>query len=84
MRERFEKVRDEVLDSVAGARSDKKDLQIAHDLCRRLLDVALDQMKEGARATSSEDAVQREYRRFLASLGSESAGKEPGEGTSVA
>jgi glutamyl-tRNA reductase len=68
MRERFEKVRDEVLDSVAGARSDKKDLQLAHEMCRKLLDVALDQMKEGARATSSEDAIHREYRRFLASL----------------
>ena len=81
MRERFEKVRDEVLDSVAGARSDKRDLQIAHEMCRKLLDVALDQMKEGARATSSEDAVQREYRRFLAGLGSEPLGSEPfGEG----
>ena len=68
MRERFEKVREEVLDSVAGSRTDKKDLEIAHELCRKLLDVALDQMKEGARATSSEDAIQREYRRFLASL----------------
>ena len=68
MRERFEKVRDEVLDSVAGARSDKKDLEIAHEMCRKLLDVALDQMKEGARATSSEVAIEREYRRFLSSL----------------
>jgi glutamyl-tRNA reductase len=69
MRRRFETVRDEVLDSVAGARSDKKDLEIAHEMCRKLLDVALDHMKEGARATSSEDAIQREYRRFLAGLG---------------
>lgn len=69
MRQRFEKVRDEVLDSVAGASSDKKDLEIAHEMCRKLLDVALDHMKEGARATSSEDAIQREYRRFLAGLG---------------
>ncbi len=69
MRERFEHVRDEVLDSVAGARSEKKDLQLAHELSRRLLDVALDHMKEGARATSSEEALDREYRRFLEELG---------------
>jgi glutamyl-tRNA reductase len=74
MRERFETVRDAVLDSVAGARSDKKDLQIAHELSRRLLDVALDQMKAGARATSSEEALDREYQRFLESL---SSGERP-------
>jgi glutamyl-tRNA reductase len=68
MRERFERVRDEVLDTVAGASSDKKDLQLAHELSRRLLDVALDHMKEGARATSSEAALDREYRRFLLEL----------------
>lgn len=68
MRERFERVREEVLDAVAGARSDKKDIEIAHELSRRLLDVALDQMKEGARATSSEEALDREYRRFLERL----------------
>jgi glutamyl-tRNA reductase len=69
MRERFERVRDEVLDSIAGARSDRKDLQIAHELSKRLLDVALDHLKEGARATSSEEALDREYRRFLEGLG---------------
>jgi glutamyl-tRNA reductase len=68
MRERFERVREEVLDSVAEARTDKKDIQLAHELSRRLLDVALDHMKEGARATSSEEALDREYSRFLESL----------------
>jgi len=68
MRERFQRVREEVLDAVAGARSDKKDIEIAHELSRRLLDVALDQMKEGARATSSEEALDREYRSFLERL----------------
>jgi glutamyl-tRNA reductase len=71
MRDRFERVREEVLDAVAGARSDKKDIEIAHELARRLLDVALDHMKEGARATSSEAALDREYRRFLERLGTE-------------
>ena len=71
MRDRFERVREEVLDAVAGARSDKRDIQIAHELARRLLDVALDHMKEGARATSSEEALDREYRRFLERLDAE-------------
>ena len=68
MRERFEAVRDEVLDQVAGARSDPKDVQLAHDLARRLLDVALGQIKQGARSTRSEEALDREYRRFLENL----------------
>lgn len=65
LRERFEKTRDDALDAVAGARSDPKDVQLAHELTRRLLDIALDQMKEGARQTQSEEALSREYRRFL-------------------
>jgi glutamyl-tRNA reductase len=68
MRTRFEKVREEVLDSVAGARSDPRDVELAHELARRLLDVALAQMKEGARSTRSEEAIDREYQRFLENL----------------
>jgi glutamyl-tRNA reductase len=68
MRQRFEKVRDDVLDSVAGARSDPRDLELAHELARRLLDVALAQMKEGARHTRSEESLDREYQRFLENL----------------
>lgn len=68
LRERFEKVREEALDVVAGARSDSKNVQLAHELTRRLLDVALDGMKESARQTRSEEALDREYRRFLENL----------------
>lgn len=68
MRTRFDKVREEVLDSVAGARSDPRDVQLAHELARRLLDVAMAQMKEGARNTRSEEAIDREYQRFLENL----------------
>ncbi len=68
MRERFDRVRDEVLDSVSGARSDPKDVQLAHELAKRLLDVAMAQMKEGARSTRSEEALDREYQRFLENL----------------
>lgn len=65
LRERFEKTREDVLDAVAGARSDPRDVQLAHELTRKLLDVALDQMKESARQTSSEEVLDREYHRFL-------------------
>src|SRR5205085_735459 len=41
---------------------------VAHELTRRLLDVALDGMKESARQTRSEEALDREYRRFLENL----------------
>lgn len=68
LRERFEKTREEVLDAVAGARSDPRDVQIAHELARKLLDIALDQMKESARHTNSEEVLDREYRRFLENL----------------
>jgi glutamyl-tRNA reductase len=68
MRARFETVREEVLDSVAGARSDPRDVELAHELSRRLLDVAMTQMKEGARSTRSEESIDREYQRFLENL----------------
>jgi glutamyl-tRNA reductase len=68
LRERFEAIREETLDKVAGARSDSKDVQLAHELTRRLLDAALDQMKQSARHTRSEEALDREYQRFLENL----------------
>jgi glutamyl-tRNA reductase len=68
LRERFERVREEALDAIAGARSDPKDLQLAHEITRKLLDVALDQMKESARHTQSAESLDREYQRFLEEL----------------
>lgn len=71
LRERFERVREEALDAVTGTRSDPKDLQLAHEITRRLLDVALAQMKESARHTRSAESLDREYQRFLESLSRE-------------
>lgn len=68
MRERFEKVREDVLDQVAGARSDPRDVQLAHELTKRLLDSALFHLKEGARSVRSEETLDREYQRFLDQL----------------
>jgi glutamyl-tRNA reductase len=65
MRGRFEEAREELLDKIAGARSDPKEVQLAHELTKKLLDIAMNQLKEGARTTRSEEALVREYRRFL-------------------
>lgn len=75
LRQRFETVREEVLDSIAGAKSDPKNVQIAHELTKRLMDVAMVQMKEGARSTRSEEALDREYQRFLQHERPEDAGR---------
>ena len=68
LRRRFETVREEVLDQVSGETTDPKNVQIAHELSKRLLDVALAQMKDGARRARSEEALDREYQRFLENL----------------
>ncbi|MBK7642589.1 MAG: glutamyl-tRNA reductase [Planctomycetes bacterium] len=68
MRERFEKARDEVLDSVAGAQSSPETVRLAHELTKKQLDIALDSMKLGARHTRSEESLSDEYRRFLENL----------------
>lgn len=74
MRERFEQVRERVLDDVTGARSDPRDVELAHELTKRLLDAALHHLKEGARQTRSEELVDREYQRFLDELSIQDGG----------
>lgn len=68
MRERFEKARDEVLDAVAGPSSDPSHVRLAHELTKKMLDIALDSMKQSARHTRSEESLESEYRRFLENL----------------
>lgn len=68
LRRRFDEVRDRLLDEVAGPEAAPRDLQLTHELARRLLDVALVQMKEGARRARSERALDLEYQRFLENL----------------
>jgi len=68
LRRRFESVRDEVLDECAGASASPDQMRVAHQLTARLLDVALTQMKEGARHASPEEALGVEYREFLENL----------------
>ncbi len=68
MRERFESVRDETLDQVAGAHATPDQVRLAHELSKKLLDVALAQMKESARRTRSTRTLEGEYQRFLENL----------------
>jgi len=68
MREQFERSRDEVLDQVSGAQSSPESVRLAHELTKKLLDVALDSMKQGARHARSEESLSDEYRRFLENL----------------
>jgi glutamyl-tRNA reductase len=68
LRERFETTRDQTLDEVAGPRSSSEALELTHLLTKRLLDVALSQMKHSARHTRSEELLSREYERFLKDL----------------
>ena len=65
---RFEIAREEVLDQVTSGSASPRELEIAHELSRRLLDAALGQLKEGARAARSEEALDRMYQRYLRSL----------------
>lgn len=68
LRRRFEEIRESTLDAHAGARNDPREVQLAHELTKRLLDAALEQMKASARSVRSEEALQAEYRRFLDNL----------------
>ena len=68
MRERFQSVREEVLDRVTGGKATPENIQLAHELSKKLLDTALDSLKEGARSSRSEESLDREYRRFLENL----------------
>jgi len=65
LQERFHAARDAVLAEVAGERASERELELARALERRLLDLALGSLKEGARRTRSEEEIDREYRRFL-------------------
>ncbi len=68
LHERFGELRDHVLDKIAGARAEPREVQLVHELTRKLLDAALDQMKESARRARSEEYLDAEYQRFLESL----------------
>lgn len=68
MRMRFESVREEVLDTHAGEASEPRQIELAHELTKRLLDVALNEMKSSVRQARDESELDRAYQRFLENL----------------
>ncbi len=65
MRERFDAVREKVLDDLAGADSAPEQIQLAHELTRRLLDQAFQSFKDTIRRRRSPEDLESAYRRFL-------------------
>ena len=68
LRKRFSVLREEVLDQVTQGRATPRELELAHELGKQLLDLALEQMKEGVRNSRSAEALEREYERFMEGL----------------
>jgi glutamyl-tRNA reductase len=68
LRQRFGQVREQVLDNITSGKATARELELAHELGKRLQDLALEQMKAGARRSSSAEALTREYDRFLGEL----------------
>ncbi len=65
---RFSGAREELIDRVTRGQATARELELAHALEKHLLGLALGQMKESARHSRSEAALDREYRRFLDEL----------------
>lgn len=65
LRRKFELAREEILERFARGDADQREIELAHALEKRLLDLALETLKEGARRSRSEEAIDREYQRFL-------------------
>lgn len=65
LHQRFRKAREEVLERVAHGAPEPREIEVALALERRMLDVALEALKEGVRRTRSAEAIDREYHRFL-------------------
>lgn len=64
----FDREREELLDKVTGGQATPRELELAHAMEKKFLWLALEQMKQGARHTRSEAALDRAYRRFIAEL----------------
>ena len=65
LKDRFDAVREEELDAVAGENASGDLVKLAHRLTNHLLDVALDGLKDSARETVEQETLQSAYQRFL-------------------
>lgn len=68
LRQRYDEVREEIVDEICQEQASPRELQLAHELSKRLLDLSLEKMKEGARRARSEESLDREYQRYLQDL----------------
>ena len=68
LRQDFETVRNETLDAVAGAEASAREVQLAHELSKKLLHITLERLKDSTKRLRPEEALEHEYRRFLESL----------------
>jgi glutamyl-tRNA reductase len=68
LKDEFEALRDATLDSVAGAQATPREVELAHELSKRLLHATLEGLKDGAKRLRPEEALEHEYRRFLERL----------------
>lgn len=68
LRTRFAEERETLIDHVTSGGATARELELAHAMEKRLLGLALSQMKESARYAQSEAALDRAYRRFVEGL----------------
>lgn len=68
LHKQFDEVQADVLASLAPGGASEEQSKVANELSRRLLDVALSQMKQGARYSQSEAALENDYQRYLENL----------------
>lgn len=64
-RERFEDVREKVLDEIAEDSATPREMKLAHRLTAQLLDVAFDVLKDTARDSVAQESIDEAYQRFL-------------------
>ena len=65
---RFDAVRDEALEQTTEGSPTEREVALSRELSRRLLSLALEQLKLSARYTTSEESLERDYQRFMNSL----------------
>lgn len=68
LKESFREERERTIDRVTGGQATPRELELAHAIEKHFLSLALGQLKESARHTQSEAALDRAYRRFVADL----------------
>ncbi|QDV09930.1 Glutamyl-tRNA reductase [Planctomycetes bacterium Poly30] len=69
LKESFREERERIIDRVTSGQATPRELELAHAMEKHFLGLALGQLKESARHTRSEAALDRAYRRFVDDLG---------------